>query len=211
MEQQQVSAKPIPPSPPHDDPARPLIAIMPRWLILVITVAAILLLIGFLIAGSFWPHLFQHYAAKFFVCTMLAFCFSIVMFVIYPQNIRLKKIPGINLAVEVVGPPALFFATLPLLWHYYPGPAGRVYRFQNLTAPLRAPTAELTVVNGQCSAQVVTDPNSTDKNALTGIYVEFKDPENKCEVQIGNAFIKFSAVLERNAKSDFAELKSPKP
>jgi hypothetical protein len=196
------------PSIAHDDPARPLTAIMPRWLIVVITVAAILLLIGFLIAGSFWPLLFQHNAAKFFVCTMLAFCFSIVMFVIYPQNIRIKKIPGIDLAVEVVGPPALFLATLPLLWHYYPGPVGRVYRFQNLTTRLRVPTAELTVVNGQCRGQIVTDPNASDHGALTSIYVEFNSTENKCEVEIGDPYKKFTAVLERNAKSDFVELKS---
>jgi len=207
----QPDEKPNTPSMAHDDPAKPLIAILPRWLVLVFTVAAVILLIGFLIAGSFWPRFFQHYTAKFFVCTMLAFCFSIVMFVIYPQDIRIKKIPIIDLAVELVGPPALFFVTLPVLWHFYPGPAGRLYRLQNLTTPLRVGTTQLKVVSGQCSGQVMTNPNSTDDRSLTGIYIEFSGTENRCEVQIGDPYKKSTAVLERNAPSDLAELKSPKP
>ena len=208
---QEPDENPNTPSMAHDDPAKPLIAILPRWLVQVFTVAAMILLIGFLISGSFWPRLFQHYTAKFFVCTMLAFCFSIIMFVIYPQDIRIKKIPGIELAVEIVGPPALFFVTLPVLWHFYPGPVGRVYRLQTLTSPLRIPTDTLKVVSGQCSGEVLTDPNASDVHVITGIYIEFSSTD-KCEVQIGDPYKKkFTAVLERNAQSDLAELKSPSP
>jgi len=191
------------------DPAAPLLTIIPRWLIIVITVCALLLLVSFLVAGSFWPQLFQHNTAKFFVCTMLAFCFSIAMFVIYPQEIRIKKIPGINLAVEVVGPPALFLVALPLLWHFYPGPAGRYYRLQTQPAKFRIQTTEVKVLDSQCTCQTVSDPNASDPNSVTGIYVEFKGAENECKVQIGDPFRTFIAVLKRDAKSDFAELKSP--
>ena len=193
----------------RENPAERLVAVLPRWLVITITVILTILLIAFLIAGSFWPRVFQHYTAKFFVCTMLAFCFSIFMFVLYPQKIRIHNIPLINLPVEVVGPPALFFCTLPMLWHLYPDPSGRFYRLPIQSPRLHVQTIELKVLEGHaCTCQTVTDPNSNDSEILTGIYVEFKGTENKCRVEIGDPYKTFTAVFERDAKKDFIELRS---
>jgi len=105
----------------EDEPAQvPLIsAYAPRWLVIALTIVAIVTLIIILIFGAYWSQRFQNAVSKFFVCVLLAFCFAIIMFVIYPQNVRVKNIPLINLPVELVGPPALFVITLPLLLYIY--------------------------------------------------------------------------------------------
>lgn len=179
---------------------RPLLsATASRRLVAGVTIASIIIFLTVLLAGSYWPQRFQSSLAKFFVCVLLSFCFSIVMFVIYPQDVRIKNIPLINLPVELVGPPALFFVALALLWFLYPGPPNHFYRFQKDGKPaeFQLATFEIKPATGSClyyPARAQTDPE-----LLGGVLVEFRE-DSKCTAQIGNSFETHSVsfhVLDR--------------
>lgn len=156
--------------------------------------------------GSYWPQRFQNAMAKFFVSVLLAFCFSIIMFVVYPQNARVKNIPFINMPVELVGPPALFVIVLALLWYLYPGPPNRFFaiRMKEKPAPFQLETFELKPVSGGCIYHPTQDQN--DKYMLGGIFVEFTGDEAECKATIGNSLVTASATFSLTTRSNIVEI-----
>jgi hypothetical protein len=175
-----------------------------RRLVATATIVSIIILLSILLVGLVWPQHFQSAIAKFFVCFGLSFCFSIIMFVIYPQNARIKNIPFINLPVELVGPPALFVVSIALLWFLYPGPLGRFYLVQKQGKPaeFQLETFEIKPITGNCAYYPAR--RQTDQYLVGGIYVEFRD-DSKCTAQIGNSFETYQVsfgVLDRTSVID---------
>ncbi len=178
-----------------------------RRFVAAITISSIIIFMLLLLTGSYWPQRFQNTAAKFFVCVLLAFCFSIIMFIVYPQNARIKNIPLINLPVELVGPPALFVISLILLSYLYPGPPNRFFiiRMQGKPAPFQLETFEIKSMSGGCTYHPTQDQN--DKYMLGGIYVEFNGGKAECNATIGNSILTLPAIFSLATKDNIVELK----
>lgn len=194
-------------NPDTPPPIRPILSkAASRRFVAIITIISITIFISLLFTGSYWPQRFQNPAAKFFVCVLLAFCFSIVMFVVYPQNARIKNIPLINLPVELIGPPALFVTALTLLWYLYPSPPGRFFfvQTQGAPTPFQLETFEIKPLSGGCIYYPTRDHN--DKYMLGGIYVEFKGDEANCHATIGNSFVTHPVLFSLGAKTNTVEV-----
>lgn len=178
-----------------------------RRLVAATTISSIIIFMLLLITGSYWPQRFQNTTAKFFVCVLLAFCFSIIMFVVYPQNARIKNIPLINLPVELVGPPALFVISLMLLWYLYPGAPNRFFliQMQGKPAPFQLETFEIKSMSGGCIYHPTQDQN--DKYMLGGIYVEFNGGKAECTATVGNSILTLPAIFSLATKNNIVELK----
>lgn len=184
----------IPPHKPDNEPPAkepPVRAVLSktasRRLVASVTIASLIIFLSVLLFGSYWPQRFESPIAKFFVCVLLSFCFSIVMFVIYPQNARIKNIPLINLPVELVGPPALFVIALLLLWYLYPGSPGRFYFLQKQGKPVEFQMETFVVkhLTGRCVYYPARQ--ETNRDLFGGIYVEFLE-DSKCTAEIGNSY-----------------------
>lgn len=179
-----------------------------RRFVAAITIISITVFILLLLTGAYWPQRFQNSAAKFFVCVLLSFCFSIVMFVVYPQEARIKNIPLINLPVELVGPPSLFVITLMLLWYYYPGPPNRFFlvRLDGRPAPFQLETFEIKPVSGECIYHPTQAPD--DKYMLGGVYVEFTGASSECQATIGNSIVSGQVDFGLSNRSNVVEVRS---
>lgn len=188
-------------------PIRPILSkSVSKRLVAIITIASITIFLILLVTGSYWPNRFQNPAAKFFVCVLLAFCFSIVMFVVYPQNARIKNIPIINVPVELVGPPSLFVISLLLLWYLYPGPPYRFFfiHMQDRPAPFQLETFEIRPVSGGCTYHATRD--ETDRYMLGGVYVEFNGGESECTASVGNSFVTSTVTFGLGARTNIVEV-----
>lgn len=179
-----------------------------RRFVAVITIVSITVFVLLLLTGAYWPQRFQNTAAKFFVCVLLAFCFSIVMFVVYPQDARIKNIPLINLPVELVGPPSLFVISLLLLSYFYPGPPNRFFhvRMGGEPAPFQLLTFEIKTVSGECRYHPTQAED--DKYMLGGVYVEFAGGSTECRATIGNDLVSSQVVFSLSDKSNVVEVES---
>src|SRR5439155_2769688 len=77
----------------------------------------------------FSPDTTENPAARFTLCLAIALNLSIFLFVLYPQAIKITKMPIINLTVQIVGPAALHIVLLLLVWKLMPEPPTKAERF----------------------------------------------------------------------------------
>jgi len=128
------------------------------------------------------------------------------MFVIYPQNARINKIPLINISVQLVGPPALFVVSLTLLWFLYPGPPNRFYLVQKHGKPaeFQLETFEVKPIQGSCAYYPAR--SQSDRFLLGGLYVEFRE-DSKCTAQIGNSFETYQVSFGVTDRTNILEVK----
>lgn len=115
------------------DPVRNLVALNPRWLVVVLSVVSFVLTIGALILGVFFQAMFSGPFPRYVLAFAIAFFMSVFLFVFFPQQVKLTHIPlGGSLPplrVQWAGPIALFGVVVPLLLCYMPMPASaRLFR-----------------------------------------------------------------------------------
>jgi hypothetical protein len=177
-----------------DDAARPLIAVMPRWLVVVIAVAGLLAATGALVWAIRSPADFAGTFPRFLLCFTLALNGGVFLFVLYPWNYRLTKIPGIDLTMEVVGPAALIIILFLFLNRYMPAPeSGRFHVFIDASGQ-EADAAEFANAKLQFSDTVKPEfylVPATDGRHLYGVFIRY--PENMPTV---NAVIDLGLVFE---------------
>jgi hypothetical protein len=175
-----------PPTVPPPDPGAPLISVLPKGTVIklavVAFVAALLLIL--------WPLIEKARFDGQFARTVLAIGFSLVagifLFVLYPWNFRLTKIPLIDLSVELAGPIVLFIGLTLFIREIVPNPeGGRVHRLsQENGSPLII--SDLSRVEiGFPDEQ--TEPAyhlvlAPDRRTLHAIYVVY--PEGKTKLQV---------------------------
>ena len=110
--------------------ARPLIAILPRWLVIAIALLAFAAVSGLFVWAFVNASSFEGTFARFILCLSIALYLGLFLFIIYPWGYRLTKIPYVDLSVEVVGPAALFIILFVFLLRTMPAPAaGRLHVF----------------------------------------------------------------------------------
>src|SRR5207245_565526 len=109
--------------------ATPLTSILPKWLVVVFAIVAFVLANGLLAVGLLWPEKFENPTARFVLCAAIALNLAVFFFVLYPQVVKLTKIPVLNLTIQLVGPIVLYIVVLVLLWKVMPEPPTIAYRF----------------------------------------------------------------------------------
>src|SRR5712691_4321765 len=108
--------------------ARPLTSVMPKAFVIAFASIAFVLA-NLLLLGVFSPETTENPAARFTLCLAIALNLSIFLFVLYPQAIKITKVPIINLTVQIVGPAALHIVLLLLVWKLMPEPPTKAERF----------------------------------------------------------------------------------
>jgi hypothetical protein len=162
-----------------DKASRPLIAILPRWLVIVIAALALCAVSGLFVWAFLKPSQFEGTFARFILCLSIALYLGLFLFIIYPWGYRLTKIPYVDLSVEVVGPAALFIILFVFLLRTMPAPAGGrlhvfVDRQQHEIQVADIGTVDLQFIGGTTPTYfLVPGPNH---ESLHGIFVLY--PEN---------------------------------
>jgi hypothetical protein len=152
-----------------------LISLVPPRLVLALAVVAFVTA-GILLAGGLvWPERFEHSTARFLLCAAVALNLAIFFFIIYPQDVKLTKVPVINVSVPLVGPIVLFILMLLFLWTLMPEPPTVARRFfipyegGQRAERISFDTVKITPAEESFTYYVV--PN--DRRFLAGVYVEF--------------------------------------
>lgn len=127
MGRKPAAAAPPPPAPPAV--ARPLTSVMPRTLVIAFAVLAFVLANLLLLLGVLAPEKTENPTARFILCLAIALNLSIFLFVLYPQSIKITKVPLVDLTVQIVGPAALHIVLLLLIWKMMPEPPTVSERF----------------------------------------------------------------------------------
>lgn len=119
---------PTPPPAPAPAPAlpaaQPLIAILPRRLVIVIAMVGLVLVTGLLVWALARPEDFDGAFARFVLSVGLSLYLAVFLFIIYPWEYRLTKIPYIDLSVELAGPVVLCIALFWFFFRVMPAPEG---------------------------------------------------------------------------------------
>jgi hypothetical protein len=175
-------------APPLPAAARPLTSIMPPALVIAFAAIAFVLANLLLVLGIFSPEKTENPAARFILCLAIALNLSIFLFVLYPQAVRITKVPVINLTVQIVGPAALHIVLLLLLWKLMPEPPTVAERFfipvhdgQRATH-IPPSNVNLTPIGEDFTYYFALDQD----NLLAGIYVKFASGRDtyKAKLQI---------------------------
>lgn len=169
----------------NNDPGRPLLSILPRWMLIALTVAAFALTAGGLLLGIFRAELFEHPIARFCLCATIAAYFSVFLFVLYPQTVKISAIPGIKLpvGVKLVGPVALFIVLLLILLQWMPIAApGRFFRADYAPGQdlVHVDNFYVTAIGEAVEPSIVVDK----AHFVKGIYVKFSNNHDQYQAQI---------------------------
>ena len=187
-----------------NNPTSPVIAVMPRWLVVVIAVAGLLAATGALVWALRSPPDFAGTFPRFLLCFALAMYGGVFLFVLYPWNYRLTKFPGIDLTMEVVGPPALIIILFLFLNRYMPAPeGGRLHVFTDINGQ-EADAAEF--VNAKLQFTDIVKPEfylvpAADGRRLYGVFIRYPEsmPKVKAVMDLGLVFEPEPLTFERDS------------
>ena len=115
--------------PANSAPGARLIEIMGRRLVIVLAIGSVLGAAVLCSVGIFKPTLVPSQTARFFLCLLTAFLFSVFVFTLYPSDYELKIERLIRIPFVLVGPAALWIALFLLLWYMLPneGISGKLF------------------------------------------------------------------------------------
>jgi len=180
---------------------------LPKWSFVIITTVFIITLLVLGVAVILVPHKFQNETARFIVIVLLSYTFALVFYACLPQKAKIKKIPLIDLEVELIGPASLFIISFLFLSHFYPLPSvGRFYILNHAGEKIHMQLETLNVkeIDGQCSFYPAN--NGEEWRYLEGIYVKFPSGCNECVAEIKTSLDTYSATFERSKKTNIVEL-----
>jgi hypothetical protein len=156
-----------------------LISVLPKWLVILIAVLSLVLVAGLLAWGILNPNFFESEFTRFMLCLGLSLFMGFFLFVAYPWDYRMTKIPRIQISMEIVGPAALILFLVCFLDAWMPSPTtGRLHKFtdQNNNAVL-TDIQHIKMNFDEANEPVyywVLDKNGT---SFHGVYIIY--PENK--------------------------------
>lgn len=144
------------------------------------------LAIALLLLGTFVPLVFSGGFSRFCLKLLLALCLAVFLFVVYPENLRLAGIPGIDLAFQVGGPIALFFVTFWFVNKYMPDDRGKLfYAIDGAEIEhqivLLEPSGPVNSTDPGLYKVIDRDPN---RKGLVGVYVEFDSSSQSRNVTV---------------------------
>lgn len=185
------------------DAAKPLIAILPRRVVVIIAVAAFLLAICLIVWALVRPIDFATSFARFILCLAISFSLGVFLFVSYPSDYRLTKVPLVDLPIEVVGPAALFLILLSVLLKLMPVPeGGRLHLFvdrsgQEINAA-DIGTVILSFEGGEAPRYYLIPGENCQ--SLRGIYVYYAEAVRslKASIKAAKAFKSEEIELQRD-------------
>lgn len=162
---------------PDADAPSNLLAMMPRWLVVLLAVASFLIATVALFCGMLFPGtvaLLETGTGRFVFCLMLSLYLSVFFFVMYPQYLRMAKIPGIDLPIEVVGLPALWIVTFLLLDSWMPLPAvGRLFEIRENGMAVKIPARGVALSPDGNQNDFVWHRVTDSTGDLVGVYIVF--------------------------------------
>jgi hypothetical protein len=161
---------------PHEDPAAPLLKVLPKWLVIIFAVIAFLLTSFLFALGLFWPDRLDNPTARFMMCLAVSLYLAVFLFVLYPWKYRLTKVPWIDWAVDLAGPVVVFLVLLGVLIKVTPeAREGRLFILQEEDgAAIEMPYTVLILQPTKPSQfEYYVLPTSRENHVLAGIYVEF--------------------------------------
>jgi hypothetical protein len=167
---------PPPPAPPNPtDPAAQTQAILPRALLIWLAVAGFVLSVLLLLAGAVFSGHFADRAASFYLIVCAALTLSLFLWLLFPQDFQLTRIPGVDLTIKLAGPAALFFLTIYLLQLWHPGhPKTRYYEVRYDGSP---PPADGILFEGAAAHPRLVPVVDRSSYVLTGLVARFDDPK----------------------------------
>src|SRR5262249_9645282 len=179
--------------------ATPLTSIFPKWLVVGFAVVALILAKAPLTVGLLWPEKFENATARFVLCAAIALNLAVFFFVLYPQVVKLTKIPILNLTIQLVGPIVLYIVVLLLLWKVMPEPATVAYRFfipyegSTRADRISAETVTLTPSGEGFVHDMVRD----GRGFLMGVYVKFESGKDEYKARFFALFYKPADIVFR--------------
>jgi hypothetical protein len=164
---------------PNNNPEQPLIAVLPRPVVIGIAIADLVVATALLLWALRIPTDFEGTFTRFVLSLGLALFAGVFLFILYPWNYRLTKIPGIDVSVELAGPAVLVIVLFLFINRYMPAPeSGRLHVFVD-AAGREADAAEF--ANAKLQFTDVLKPEfhlvpSADGRYVYGVYIRY--PEN---------------------------------
>jgi hypothetical protein len=138
--------------------------------------------VAFILLGVFDPLRFEDDLARFMLCLAVATFLAIFFFIFFPTKLEMKLPVQVGSSIRLVGPVALWFATLLFLWTSMPSPEyGRVFEIMSKGRPGGmymgdSSTTYLTVDREKPPLHKLIGADDGTRN-LFGIYVQF--PRNR--------------------------------
>ena len=184
--------------------ARPLTSVMPKGFVIAFASIAFVLANLLLLLGVFSPDTTENPAARFTLCLAIALNLSIFLFVLYPQAIKITKVPFINLTVQIVGPAALHIVLLLLVWKLMPEPPTKAERFfipvENGARVTRIPAENVSLTpSGEDFAYYVVPD---EKGLFAGIYVKFAAGRDVYKARFTAAYYEAVEVVFRRGPGE---------
>jgi hypothetical protein len=139
----------------------------------------------------------------------------VFFFVLYPQVIKLTKIPVLNLTIQLVGPIVLYIVVFLLLWKIMPEPPTVAYRFfipyEGSTRADRI-SAELVTLapSGESFAYYIVPD---DRGLLAGVYVKFESGKDEYKARFATPYYKPADIVFQRGPGEgaFAVERAPAP
>jgi hypothetical protein len=131
------------------------------------------------------PSYYEYEIVRFLVCFLLTVALAIFFFILWPQELKLTKVPVINVPVTIAGPVVLWLILFLLLLREMPA-AGKHWEFFALSerggAKANVPYFSETAVKADGKNPdffyLVKDANAS---TLRGIFVEFSPGETRID------------------------------
>ena len=177
-------------SPRTKTPAKRLIEVLGRPIVIILAVVSFGGSIALCLVGAFYPTYIPSQISRFFFCLLAAFLFSVFVFTLFPANYEVKG-KKFNLPIVLVGPAALWIGLFIFLWKALPQ--------EDVAARVFLPAAggsELTYSTTWVLAWKPTQPvyyklkssgdqNNVDPNVPTGFYVQFDSAHDQYTAEVG--------------------------
>ena len=164
--------------------------IVPKRILIVLMMIFVGLAVVPLLLGAFVPTTYSTGMGRFCLKLLLSVSLAVFMFVLYPDDIHISKIPWLNVGLQVGGPVALFFVIFGLMTKYMPDDRGRFFRaFDQGTENTLIAHDIVSLGPGDQTPgwyYKVIDPDPS-KRQLVGVYVHFDSSaqSQKASVYVG--------------------------
>jgi hypothetical protein len=191
-----ASGSPPPPKAPNApapqaggqvNPANQALKIFDRKTVSAVALASFVLSVVLLIVAAVFPDHFGGPPSRFFLFVCVSFTLAVFLWVLFPQDLQLTRLPQVDLTFRLAGPPVLFFLTLYVLTTWFPKDTPQTcYYPVEYAEGVVSPPAEQITYNGQAGHTRLTPVTDGGlNNQLIGLVARFDYP-TPFKVSIGH-------------------------
>lgn|GEM_PF-5018039 len=172
-------------------PGKRLLEIMGRPIIVALAIGSVVGATLLCSVGIFYSTLVPTQIARFFLCLLVAFLFSVFVFTIYPSDYKLSIGKLIKIPFVLVGPAALWIALFLLLWNLLPSEASVGKLFLPPPGTQQIPYGASWALSWKpvqpvfYKVKITGEQNTDDPGIPAGFYVEFDPSQNEYRAVIG--------------------------